>query len=345
MKASDAIYQVLSNAGIPLTTKEITKRILAADLWSTEGKTPEATISATLSSDLKEHGIASRFIHTGPSQYGLNPQYKSNIEISLPKTLEINVGETIKVFGGKTLSFTDAAEHVLRTFANNKPMHYQAITEKALELKLLSTKGLTPEATMYAQIITEIERKKRRGDQPRFVMHGKGMVGLVIWEPEGLAGMIENHNRAVRKQLLKNILAMPAVEFEKLIARLLTELGFEDVTVTPYSGDKGIDVRGTLVVGESIRTRMAVQVKKWKNNVQTPTVQQVRGSLSTHDQGLIITTSDFSKGAITEANLPDKVPVALMNGERLVELLVENNIGISRTSHDLIEIGESETTP
>jgi restriction system protein len=346
MKASDAIYQVLCEAGSPLSIHEITQRILAERLWTTQGKTPEATISATLSSDVKELGAASRFIYTGPSQYGLNPEYQPvHKQIGLANNLKIRVGDNVNVQDARSYSFTDAAEHILRTFADYQPMHYQAITEKALELKLLSTKGLTPEATMYAQIITEIDRRKKRGEQPRFVMHGKGMVGLAVWEPEGLAGIIENHNRTVRKKLLKKIQEMPAAEFEKLIARLLTALGFEDVIVTPYSGDKGIDIRGTLVVGDSVRTRMAVQVKKWKNNIQAPVIQQVRGSLSTHEQGLIITTSDFSKGAAMEANLPDKIPVALMNGERLVELLVENNIGITRTSHDLIEMEEYEINP
>jgi restriction system protein len=343
MKAIDAAYITLQVDGRPLTIKEITQSIIDKGLWTTQGKTPEATISATLSSDVKKRGIASRFIRTGPSQYSVNPDYKLIQEkIKLDNTLEINGNDKINVFDSKTYSFTNAAEHILRTYANHQPMHYQKITEKALELKLLSTKGLTPEATMYAQITTEIARKKKRGEQPRFVLHGKGYVGLVVWEPEGLVGMIDSHNRMVRKQLLKKIKEMSAAEFEKLIARLLTEIGFEDVIVTPYSGDKGIDVRGTLIVGDSIRTRMAVQVKKWKNNVQTPIVQQVRGSLSTHEQGLIITTSDFSKGATTEANLSDKVPVALMNGERLVELLVENNIGITRTNYDLIELSEED---
>ena len=68
--------------------------------------------------------------------------------------------------------------------------------------------------------------------------------------------------------------------------------------MTPASGDGGIDVRGTLVVGDVIRTRMAVQVKRWKRNVQAPTVQQVRGSLGTHEQGLIVTTSDFRQGGV-----------------------------------------------
>ena len=80
-------------------------------------------------------------------------------------------------------------------------------------------------------------------------------------------------------------------------------------------------------MGEVIRTRMAVLVKKWKRNVQVPVFQQVRGSLAAHEQGLIITTSDFSKGAREEADRKDTTPVALMNGERLVALLVENGVG------------------
>ena len=64
--------------------------------------------------------------------------------------------------------------------------------------------------------------------------------------------------------------------------------------------------QGVPVVGEVIRTKMAVQVKKWgKQNVQAPHVQQVRGSLVAHEQGLIITTSDFSKGAREEATRAD----------------------------------------
>jgi restriction system protein len=97
-----------------------------------------------------------------------------------------------------------------------------------------------------------------------------------------------------------------------------------------------------MVTGDVIRTRMAVQVKRWRNNVQAPTVQQVRGSLGTHEQGLIIALSDFSKGAREEAERADATPVALMNGEQLVKLLVENDIGVRRTSHDLIEFGEEQ---
>ena len=131
-------------------------------------------------------------------------------------------------------------------------------------------------------------------------------------------------------------------EFEELISQLLAEMGFEMVEVTKLSGDGGIDVRGTLVVGDVVRIKMAVQVKKWKlkNNIQAPVVQQVRGSLGAHEQGLIITTSDFSTGAVKEAAQADKTPIALMNGEQLVLLLMEHGIGVHRSTPDLFEIDE-----
>jgi len=239
-------------------------------------------------------------------------------------------------------SFSDAAEKVLLLHGNRQPMHYREITAKALEMNWLNTQGKTPEATMYTQILGEVERLKRRAEQPRFVLHGKGLVGLSRWMSYGLAFEIEQHNKKVREALHKRILTMEPVAFEELIARLLARIGFDEIEVTSRSGDGGIDVRGTLVVGEVIRTRMAVQVKRWKprNHVLAPTVQQVRGSLGTHEQGLIITTSDFSKGAREEASRSNAVPVALMNGEQLVALLVEKDIGVSRKSHEIIDLGE-----
>ena len=120
-------------------------------------------------------------------------------------------------------------------------------------------------------------------------------------------------------------------------------MGFEDVTVTNVSGDGGIDVRGVLVVGDAIRIRMAVQAKRWKSNVLAPVVQQVRGSLGAHEQGLIITTSDFSSGAKKEAQRSDAAPVALIGGEQLAGLLEEHEIGARMTSYDLYTLDEAES--
>ena len=56
---------------------------------------------------------------------------------------------------------------------------------------------------------------------------------------------------------------------------------------------------------------MAVQVKRWgiKNNVSSPVVQQVRGSLGIHKQSLIITTS--IRGFNLDKQLPAVVSRAL----------------------------------
>lgn len=241
-----------------------------------------------------------------------------------------------------TRSFADAAQQVLERFGTNGPMHYREITQKALELGLVQTAGQTPEQTLYAQISTEIARDKKRGDAPRFIKHGRGLLGVFKRQQAGLAFQIEHHNASIRQKLHASLLAMPPADFEALIGQLLAKIGFEEVSVTDHSGDGGIDVRGTLVVGEVIRTRMAVQVKRWKtNNVQAPIIQQVRGSLGTHDQGLIITTSDFSFGARAEAERPNAVPVALMNGTQLVALLVEHDIGVRRASYDLFELART----
>lgn len=211
---------------------------------------------------------------------------------------------------------------------------------------MIATQGKTPEATMYAQILSEIDRRNKRGETPRFVKHGNGIVGLTKWLPSGLVGQINAHNKAIRERLHAELFAMSATDFEQLVGKLLGALGFEQVQVTKQSGDGGIDVYGTLIVGEVISIKMAVQVKRWKNNVQAPTVQQVRGSLGAHDQGLIITTSDFSAGARAEAAQPNKTPVALMSGDQLVRLLIEHGIMVQRTEYHLLQLAPlSDSNP
>lgn len=342
MSAREAAIQVLSDAGEPLHSEEITKRILENRLWETGGKTPCATVEAQICTDMQKKGAASPFVRTAPRTFALRSPVLAPQDWPAKAKEKPHVEHQLSA----GLSFTEAAERVLNEFGHKSPMHYREITAKALQQALVSTSGKTPQASMYSQLITEIRRDKSHGRLPRFVQHGKGYFGLSRWMGRGLAFEIEQHNRRVRQKLHAHLLKMDPGEFEDLIGRLLAELGFESVEVTRRSQDGGIDVRGTLVVGDVIRTQMAVQVKRWKlkNHVQAPVVQQVRGSLGTHEQGLIITTSDFSVGAKREAERPNAVPVALMNGEKLVELLAEYQVGIKRQAHDLFEI-EEETEP
>lgn len=338
--ALSAAEKVLQDAGQPLHYQEITKRVLSAGLWKTEGKTPAATINARLAVDVKMNGAASAFRRVGRGVFALNSKPAMNVRLSNSTSTQRPASRSVrKLKSGETLSFTDAAERVLET-ASGKPMHYRDITRHALDHRMLDTEGKTPEATMYAQVLTECKRRQRRGEQQRFMILGKGMISLTKWQHKGLTLQIEEANRKARKELLVKVKAMTPGEFEDLIGRLLAAMGFDEVEVTSRTKDGGIDVRGTLVVGDVIRIRLAVQVKRWKKNVQSPVIQQVRGSVGAHEQGLVITTSDFSKGAKKEAERADATPVGLMNGKQLIDLLVESEIGVNRIHQELIEVGE-----
>lgn len=328
MKVLDAAEVVLRKSGDPLHVKDITRRILSEKLWKTSGKTPEATVGARLYSDIKKNGNSSSFVLHAPKLFGLR-EWKSD---------QVAVTESPPI---KNYSFIESARKVLERFGGKQPMHYREITEKAIEEGWLIADGKTPESSMYSQLIREIRRSELRGEQSRFVKHGGGLVSLSKWMGSGLAFEIEKHNKKVRKELQKRLLDMEWDAFEKLVARFLAEIGFE-IEVTDRI-DGGVDVRGTLVVAGVIRIQLAVQVKKWKRNVQAPTVNQLRGSLGVHEQGLIITTWGFSTGAREAAVRQNAVPVALMDGEQMVALLVDNEIGIKRRRHDLIELDEEDT--
>ena len=345
MNVRSAAITILKKAGTPLHFKEIAKRIKDAGLWTSKSETPQNTISVSIYSDIRKNGNKSTFVKVAPQTFALR-DFTEGAQVPEEKTSP-SVKKDLKpstASGG--FSYIKCAQMVLEEFGDEKPMHYKEITEKALEKGWLITKGKTPEVAMNAQVATEIKRQQKRGELPRFTLPSRGNIGLSQWVKRGPASQIERHNHQVRKALRERLLDLEPSDFEELISRLLAKMGFETVNVTSPSRDGGIDVRGTLVVGNAIRIEMAVQAKKWKlkNNIQAPTIQQVRGSLAVHEQGLIITTSDFSKGAIKEALQTDKTPIAIMNGKELVELLMEHDIGVRRTSHDLFEIDEEFAT-
>jgi restriction endonuclease Mrr len=128
--------------------------------------------------------------------------------------------------------------------------------------------------------------------------------------------------------------------FEQLIGELLAALGFEDVEVTKYSGDGGIDVRAVLAVGGVTDIQTAIQVKRWSNNVSGRVVRELRGALGPHEQGLIITLSRFTPDALNEAAAPNRAPIALVNGDRLLDLLMESEIGVTRRRLTIYELDE-----
>lgn len=337
----DSVSLLLKESASPMHPRELTDLLIQRGMWSSQGKTPAATVSARIYGDIKKHGSQSRFVKVEGGLFALNP--KATIEST---TAEHHAGKTATKRQAEksdaSYSFSDCAEKILLHFSGNVPMHYKDITNKALELGWLKTEGLTPEASMRARISTEIQRMEQQGRVPRFKRLGKGMIGLTSWESSGLEQQIDSHNEKKRKQLMEKVKTLSPLDFERLIALLLDNMGFSEVSRTPYGGDGGVDVRGIMTVHDAIHIKLAVQAKRWKANVQSPIVQQLRGSLGTDERGLIVTTSGFSKGAREEATRSSShAPIDLIDGKQLVSLLVEYNLGVRKNRYQLLELTPS----
>lgn len=341
MTVLEAATRVLWQAKEPLKSKELAPRMMAEGLWKTSGLTPESTVAAEIYGHMKVYGDKSPFVLSGPGRFTLG---KPHVTSELPALLSYveGLGQSSKGAGSPSLSFLDAAERVLREIGKGHAMHYAEITREALQRGWLTTTGNTPDATMYASIITDVNRRQVAGLVSRFIRPGPGMVALAEPKDPALVDRIEEHNMKVRHQVLERLLSMAPVDLEKLVGDLMAAMDFVEIKVTPPSKDGGVDARGVLVVGEVVQISMAVQVKRWKNNVLAPVVQGLRGSLGAHERGLIVTTSDFSLGARNEASRLDAAPIALMNGDQLVGLLVQYDIGVTKTELHLIELDENQ---
>ncbi len=119
------------------------------------------------------------------------------------------------------------------------------------------------------------------------------------------------------------LLAMPPDRFEHLIRDVLIVSGFSRVEVTRYSQDGGIDVNGFAGAGMwPIQNQLVqVQAKRWLHTVGRREVAQLRGSLQPFARGAIVTTSHFSKAAITESNDKGKTPIVLVDGYSFASLV------------------------
>lgn len=130
--------------------------------------------------------------------------------------------------------------------------------------------------------------------------------------------------KEVLDQILKRI---TPDEFEDLTVALMEAMGYEDVERIGGTGDEGVDVKGVLQ-SKLVSIDMYVQVKHYTNRrVPKSDVKKLHGAIPRDGrggQGAIITTSEFRKAAV-EAAEDSKFPyVALINGHRLVELLMEH---------------------
>jgi len=150
---------------------------------------------------------------------------------------------------------------------------------------------------------------------------------------------IKDHEKQVRSQLLAAIKELDPFLLEDVTGRLFGRLGYEDWVVTSKGNDKGIDVTATLRLEGVTEVPTVIQVKRYTTkNVDGSTVRELRGALMSGQHGVIVTTSGYTKDAIIEANAAGKTPIALIDGNGLVDLLVKKGLGVKTRSVSLFTL-------
>ena len=346
-------------------------RSMAAAIWSQRGtpqeivdwSDPEKWIPERLQG--QEQDLALRIWRE--SGAGLNPRYLQGCWMLAQRhnLLQRDSSDALQVASsgqdlldnphGKIAAAIDDYEGVLRILgllADAGPTRRGGILQGWAVLCRLQTNydsDAVIRHALYDRLMNLIERAfvQRRG-----AIYSVTDAGLTYLEQRGapsLAPLATDRRAQLRRlakeladeargQLAETLSEMDPFAFERLIGFLLEEMGYTDVEVTIPANDKGVDVVADIEMGIS-SVREVVQAKRHKGNVNRPTLDQLRGSLHRFNavQGTIITTGGFSLGARQAAFELGAARITLIDGEKLLDLLIEHGIGVSAQSVDYIE--------
>ena len=151
--------------------------------------------------------------------------------------------------------------------------------------------------------------------------------------PSPEAVMAQNygkHRDRLKKELLRNIMDNPPDFFEALVLDLLVKMGYGHAEVTGDRGDGGID--GIIYQDPLGLDAVYVQAKRWaEGNVGSPDIGNFIGALALKgaSKGVFITTSSFSEPAKAAANEGAGPKIVLIDGEALVQLMIDHDVGVS----------------
>ena len=162
-----------------------------------------------------------------------------------------------------------------------------------------------------------------------------GLIGLSSIEKD----LWENHKRYLcefKSQMLHALKNMTPAAFEDFGRELLDGYGFENTQVTGISNDGGIDGHGRLKVGLA-HLNVAFQCKRWRTStIHRPEIDRFRGAAQgSYEQGIFFTTSSFYSGAIGASIKLGAIPIVLIDGPAIVDLMIQKRI---RVESSLMEI-------
>ncbi len=238
---------------------------------------------------------------------------------------------------GKRSEFWDSYATFCRTYTRYRSDNVIAgsLYDRLINLTdrgFILRKGQIYEITDKGLNYLEIQLSKNRG--PKVADNQTDLVRLTT-----------TIKKDTRTQLQNYLAVMNPFTFENLIKLLLERMGYDNVTTTSPTNDGGVDVIANIQMGIS-QVREVVQVKRYKGNVDRPVLDNLRGVLHRFDavQGTILTTGGFSKRAKEAAFERGAAPITLIDGERLLDLLIEYGIGIRKRQVEYFEFDESDLT-
>lgn len=160
------------------------------------------------------------------------------------------------------------------------------------------------------------ERKSRKGTEP------------IVTEDDANVNSVGS-GVDYKTELLSTLQSLPPEGFERVCQRLLRESGFQQVAVTGRSGDGGIDGHGILQINPLVSFKVLFQCKRYRGAVAVSAVRDFRGALQGRaDKGIILTTGTFTTDAKREAIRDGATPIELVDGEKLIEMFEELNLGL-----------------
>lgn len=210
-------------------------------------------------------------------------------------------------------------------------------------------------SSLYDRMVNLIDRGlvERRGSI-LFQITDKGMNYLQNVTPHvpgrtintkqnDLNTMVRLITKEARQTLLDYLHHMNPYKFENMVGLLLEEMGYSEIRVTSPTNDKGVDVIADIALGIS-SVHEVVQVKRHTGSINRNIVDLLRGSLHRFDaiRGTIITTGTFASGAKKAALERNAAPITLIDGEKLLDLLMQYEIGITKQNVAIYEFDQTK---
>ncbi len=147
--------------------------------------------------------------------------------------------------------------------------------------------------------------------------------------------------KSLKDELLKKLKESNPYYFEKIILMLFKKMGYGDFEETPKSGDGGID--GIISQDKLGLDRIYTQAKRYtQNSVGEKEIRNFIGAMSGDvSKGIFVTTSSFDSSAIKKAHDDRNHKIILIDGIKLVDLMINYDIGVqTKTTYKIKEIDE-----